>query len=477
MVQPSLEFFVLVFAMFKVGAVPVVVDPGMGYERMVQCHNQSKAEAFIGVPMAHVLRRFKYSKYFKNVKSLVTVGRRWLWGGFTMRQLQQISWEPYTPVQTRADETAAILFTTGSTGPAKGVVYTHGIFDSQVRHIQEHFGIGPDEVDLPTFPLFSLFDPALGMTAVIPDMDPRFPAKADPEKIIEAIVDQGVTNMFASPALLQRVGEYGIEEEIKLPSLKRVISAGAPVSPVNIEKFSFMLTGDAEIFTPYGATEAMPVLSIGSREILNETRKFSEKGYGMCVGRPLEGIDVRIIKISDESIEGWSDKLSVGDGEIGEITVKGDIITREYFEEPHHNALSKIRDGQDIWHRMGDLGWRDNKGRIWFCGRKSHRVITENGSLFTIPCEAIFNRHPSVARSALVGIGKAPRQKPVICIELKNEGRGVDKDALKHELLNIAAKNHMTEDIKTLLFHDKFPVDVRHNAKISREELAKWADS
>lgn len=474
MVKPSLEFFVLTFAMFKIGAVPVIVDPGMGRKRMLECLSQSKAEAFIGIPLAHALRRFSPGN-FKTVKTCITVGRRWFWGGYTLKQLQEVSWDTYTPVKTASDEIAAILFTTGSTGPAKGVVYTHGIFDAQVRHIQTTFNIGPDEVDLPTFPLFSLFDPALGMTAVIPDMDPTRPAMVDPEKIIEAIIDQGVTNMFASPALLNRVGAYGKAEEIKLPSVRRVISAGAPVSPANIEQFSYMLTGNAEIFTPYGATEAMPVLSMGSKEILGKTRKFSEKGYGMCVGRAIEGIDVRIIKISDEPIENWSEKLVVGDGEIGEITVKGDIVTTQYFERPQDESLAKIKQGNHIWHRMGDLGWRDNQGRIWFCGRKSHRVITENGSMFTIPCEAIFNRHPSVFRSALVGVGKPPEQKPVICIELKKGGRDINKDSLKQELLNLAAKNQMTEDIKTLKFHDGFPVDVRHNSKIFREQLAQWA--
>ncbi|MDM8538531.1 fatty acid CoA ligase family protein [Desulfobacterales bacterium HSG17] len=474
MVKPSLEFFVLTFAMFKTGAVPVIVDPGMGRKRMIECLNETKAEAFIGIPLAHALRRFSPGS-FKSVKTCVTIGRRWFWGGYTLKQLLSISWDNYTPAQTTSDETAAILFTTGSTGPAKGVVYTHGIFDAQVRHIQSSFNIGPDEVDLPTFPLFSLFDPALGMTAVIPDMDPTRPAMVDPEKIIEAIIDQGVTNMFASPALLNCVGAYGKAEEIKLPSMKRVISAGAPVTPANIEQFTNLLTGNAEIFTPYGATEAMPVLFIGSREILNETRKFSEKGYGMCVGRPVTGISVRIIKISDDPIETWSEKLTVGAGEIGEIAVKGDIVTTQYHDRPKEESLSKIKTGKEIWHRMGDLGWRDNKGRIWFCGRKSHRVITENGSMFTIPCEAIFNRHPSVFRSALVGVGAPPRQKPVICIELTKGGKEVDKDALKQELLNLAAKNQMTEDIKTLLFHDGFPVDVRHNSKIFREQLAEWA--
>ncbi|QTA92811.1 fatty acid CoA ligase family protein [Desulfonema magnum] len=474
MVRPCLEFFALTFALFKIGAIPVVVDPGMGIRRMVRCLRESRPEAFIGIPLAHVIRKI-YPGFFKTIKTWVTVGRRWFWGGFTLENIRQTLWETYPAAPTRQDETAAILFTTGSTGPAKGVVYTHGMFDTQVRRLKSHFGIAEGEIDLPTFPLFALFDPALGMTAVIPDMDPTKPAQVNPEKIIEAILNQGVTNMFASPALLNRVGSYGKEMGIKLPCLRRIVSAGAPVSPENIEQFSSMLSEGTEIHTPYGATEAMPIISIGSNEILSSTRKFTDQGYGMCVGRPLEETEVRIIRITDDPIEEWSDDLVVERGDTGEITVKSGLVSRHYFDRPKADSLAKIRDGNDVWHRMGDLAWEDNKGRIWFCGRKGHRVVTENGTLFTIPCEAVFNNHDAVLRSALVGVGDPPEQKPIICIELKNGGKNIDKHALKKELLNLAARNPMTEEIKTILFHKGFPVDIRHNSKIFREKLAKWA--
>ncbi len=474
MVRPSLEFFALTFALFKVGAVPVMVDPGMGVRRMLGCLRESKAQALIGIEPAHVLRTL-CRNYFKGVQTAVTVGRKWFWGGLSLHDIRALPWQPFKIADTRRDELAAILFTTGSTGPAKGVIYTHGIFDAQVRLIKNQFGISPDEIDLPTFPLFALFDPALGMTAVIPDMDPTKPAKVNPQRIVEAVVNHGVTNMFASPALLNRVGRYGKAKGIKLPSLKRVISAGAPAAPSNIARFSAMLTDEGEVHTGYGATEAMPVSSFGSREILDETAQLSEKGFGMCVGRPVQGIDVQIIQITDDPIENWSQVRLVGEGDIGEIAVRGEIVTRGYFERPRHDALSKIRDDQCIWHRMGDLGWRDAKGRLWFCGRKSHRVITADRTLFTIPCEAVFNNHPSVFRSALVGLGDPPRQQPVICIELEAESRNDDKEVLIRELLELAQGNALTQKVDTFLFHPSFPVDIRHNSKIFREKLATWA--
>ncbi len=476
MVRPSLEFFALTFALFKCGAIPVVVDPGMGIKRMLNCLSESKATAFIGLPLAHAIRICAPS-YFKSLSTSITVGKRWFWRGPRLRDVRHTPWKPFPMAKTQKDETAAILFTTGSTGPAKGVVYTHGIFDAQVRQIKNRFDIKPGEIDLPTFPLFALFDPALGMTAVIPDMDPTKPARVNPERIIELILNHGVDNMFASPALLNRVGRYGETLNIKLPTLKRVISAGAPALPDNLERFSQMLEPETEIFPGYGATEAMPVSVMGSHEILGKTRQLSEQGYGICVGRVLPGLKVCIIQISDEPISQWSDDLVVPDGEIGEITVKGDLVTRQYFQRKREDLLSKIEESTSVWHRMGDLGWMDTEGRLWFCGRKSHRVITETQTLFTIPCEAIFNRHPQVFRSALVGIRPRPKQKPIICIELEKTHKKKNKKKITEELLELAKDSVLTQEIDTILYHKSFPVDIRHNSKIFREKLKIWAQA
>ena len=474
MVKPGIEFFVLVFAMFKCGAVPVVVDPGMGLRRMIECLASTEPEAFIGIPLAHVVR-VGFPKYFRSIRTHVTVGPKLFWGGAALEKLYVRPWQAYEMAATSRDETAAILFTTGSTGPAKGVVYTHGNFDAQIRQIQTHFDIAEDEIDLPTFPLFALFDPALGMTAVIPDMDPRKPAQVNPENIIAPILNHGVTNMFASPALLNRVGAFGKKRGVRLPSLRRVVSAGAPVAPANIEQFSSMLTNTSEIHTPYGATEAVPIISMGSHEILAETRALSEQGYGMCVGRPIGHTDVRIIRITDDPIASWSDDLPVRDGDIGEIIVRGDLVTQQYYRNENADALAKIADDHTFWHRMGDLGWRDSKNRVWFCGRKNHRVSTAGGDMFAIPCEAIFNNHPGVLRSALVGIGPRPRQLPVICIERNPEGRRMARKQLSDELLELAGASPLTRSIRHILFHNRFPVDIRHNSKIFREQLAVWA--
>ena len=474
MVTPGLEFFILIFALFKIGAVPIVVDPGMGIKRMLLCLAKTRPEAFIGIEKAHILRKLK-PDFFKTVKTWVTVGKKWFWGGYTLDELRHKKNKPFICANTKKHETAAILFTTGSTGPAKGVIYTHGTFHAQIIQIKKHFNIKPDEIDLPTFPLFALFDPALGMTAIIPDMDPTKPAKANPKKIIEAIENHGVTNMFASPALLNKLGKYGKKNNIKLLSLKRVVSAGAPVSPSNIEQFSSMLINKAQVHTPYGATEAVPVISIASKEILKETRTLSEQGFGICIGYPICETLVKIIKITDEPIKKWSHDFVLNDNEVGEITVQASVVTKGYFENPRADMLSKIKDKDNqIWHRMGDLGWKDKKGRIWFCGRKNHRVITKKETLFTIPCEAIFNNHEKVFKSALVGVGPKNMQIPIICLEPNVKIK--KKKEFFHEIQELAFLNNLTKNITHFLIHKSFPVDIRHNSKIFREKLAIWAE-
>lgn len=477
MVPPGPDLFALTFALFKAGAIPVLIDPGLGIRNLKACLAEAEPQAFIGIPKAHIARiLFGWGK--KTLRTHVTVGQRLFWRGITLADLLQHEEEntSFSPAPTDRDDTAAILFTSGSTGPPKGAVYSHGNFSAQVEALREIYDIKPGEIDLPTFPLFALFAPALGMTAVIPEMDFTRPGSVDPQKIISAITTYGATTMFGSPALINRVGRYGADHGIKLPTLKRVISAGAPVPAVVLERFTKMLPPDAEIFTPYGATEALPVCSIGSNEILTETRAVTDAGGGVCIGRPVPGIRLEVIEISDDPIPLWKDSLRVPPGKIGEIVVQGEQVTRGYFSRPEANRLSKIADpAGGFLHRMGDLGGTDDKGRIWFCGRKSHRVETPDGPLFTIPVEGVFNTHPMVFRTALVGIGKMGEQRPVLCVELE-KGATVNKDQIVKELHDIAKAHVHTLGISTFLFHPAFPVDIRHNAKIFREKLAIWAE-
>ena len=476
MVPPGLDLFSLAFALFRVRAVPVLVDPGIGLKHLKACLGNAEPEAFVGVSKAHAARvLLGWAR--ATVRRKITVGRRLFWRGSTLDQIEELGSDADAEAvaNTGADDVAAIVFTSGSTGPPKGVVYRHSNFMAQVHAIRDAYGIEPGEVNLPTFPLFALFDPALGMTTVVPDMDPTRPARVDPQKIIGPIREHGVSIMFGSPALLDTVGRYGAEHGVKLDSVRCVISAGAPVPPKVIERFQGLLRNGAAIHTPYGATESLPVATATSHEILADTRHETDRGAGTCVGHPVPSIDAAVIAIDDSPIDQWDDGLEVNTGEIGEIVVKGPQVTREYFNAVNHTALAKIADGDAVRHRMGDLGYFDEQGRLWFCGRKSQRVEIDSGTLFTVPCESVFNTHPEVFRTALVGVGEAGAELPVICVELEPGVGRSRHEGIRSELLVLGAGFEHTKSIRTVLFHHAFPVDIRHNAKIGRGALAAWA--
>lgn len=476
MVRPGPAFFALMFGLFKGGFVPVLVDPGIDKRALRECLGEADPAAFIGIPVAHLARGVL--GWCPSARFRVTIGRRWFWGGPTLDQVRSaghaaLERGALLPT-TQTGDLAAILFTSGSTGVPKGVEYRHAEFLAQVDLIRNAFGIRAGETDLATFPPFALFDPGLGMTSVIPDMDPTRPARAKPEVLLDTIARFGVTTMFGSPALLDTLTRHADTNARRAPTLRRVLSAGAPVRPDIVERCYRMLPDGAELWTPYGATECLPVAVVEGREVL-AARASTESGAGILVGRPVAPNRVRVIRISDEPIADWSDDLIVPTGSIGEITVEGPTATKAYFRREQATRLAKIREGEAIVHRMGDLGCFDTDGRLWYLGRKSHRVVTTAGTLYTESVEGVFNAHPEVRRSALVGIGPRGTQRPVVCIELE---AGVPKrewPRIEGELRALRARAECTRALDTFLRHDGFPVDIRHNAKIGREKLAIWA--
>ncbi|MGJ8652688.1 MAG: fatty acid CoA ligase family protein [Opitutaceae bacterium] len=466
MVKPGLDLIRIVFALFKVGAVPIVIDPGMGLSKFLKCVRHSKPTAVIGIPLAIAVSRV-FRGSFRGVSVKQSVGRR-----FASKLKAFEGRGSFPVVESSVDELAAILFTSGSTGPAKGVCYAHGMFMAQVEAIRQQYGIEPGEVDLPMLPVFALFNPALGMCTVVPEMNPSRPATVDPAKIVRAIQQNRVTNSFGSPALWTKIARYCESQSITLPSVRRILMAGAPVPPALMQQMQSILP-NGEIHTPYGATEALPVSSISATEVLSDAVERTLLGEGTCVGAPLPDVAVRVIETVDGPIADISMVKDCAIGDIGELIAKGPSVTRGYDQLPEADAGSKIHDGEGHWHRMGDMGWLDEQGRLWFCGRKAERVMSPDGPMYTDCCEAIINQHPQVFRSALIDCGAGI---PAVVIEPEAEAfpkSASERVEFETSVLELAQSSPITKSIKQVFFERKFPVDVRHNAKIHRLSLAR----
>ncbi len=503
MVKQGLPLIASAFALFKLGAVPIIIDPGMGLRNFLRCVERSRPRALVGIPLAQLVSRV-FGRPFSTVAARVTAS-----SSLTARlttSIPPLSVLGSQLAQSAPTDLAAVLFTSGSTGAPKGVCYEHGMFDAQIRLIRDTYAIEPGEVDLPMLPIFALFNPALGMTTIVPEIDPRRPATVDPRKIVQAITQENVTNSFGSPTLWRKIGDHCIAHQITLPSLRRVLCAGAPV-PETLWQSSRTWMPRGGLHSPYGATEALPVTTISSDEIAAlSVASVSSSAFGSCVGRPIAGNQLKIITIVDQPIESLDDIRELPNGEIGEIIVAGPTVTRTYDAAPEATSLAKIEmpnakcqaparpvgasDTSEnwsvefgvsaprgtVWHRMGDCGYLDPQGRLWFCGRKVERVETAQGTLFTEPCEQAFRCHPHVTRCALIGLGKPGQQRPAIVVEA-GPGNSNTYPGFARELRALALRQPHTAGITLFYFHPKFPVDVRHNAKIHRLALAHWAIS
>jgi acyl-CoA synthetase (AMP-forming)/AMP-acid ligase II len=468
MVRQGLPLIAAAFALFKLGAVPVIIDPGMGRRNFLACVARSRPRVLLGIPLAQL-----FSRVFRAAFSTVEV-RVWVSGSATARlgrepQIQDASSEI---AASAATDLAAILFTSGSTGAPKGVCYEHGMFDAQVRLVRETYGIEPGEVDLPMLPIFALFNPALGMTAIVPELDPSRPATFDPSRIVQAIQQEGVTNSFGSPTLWRKIFDHCLAHGITLPSLRRVLCAGAAV-PASLWADARRVLPNGTLHSPYGATEVLPVATVAASEVP------AMSVAGSLIGRPLAENRVKVIAWHDGPIATLAAARELPAGEVGEIIVTGPTVTRAYDQLPEATALAKIPQTPDpgpqtpIWHRMGDAGYRDEAGDLWFCGRMAERVVTPDGMLYTEPCEQVFRAHPRVARCALIGWGERGYQQPALVVQ--PAGGAGDEATLAAELRALAKAHPHTAGIRRFFFHPSFPVDVRHNAKIHRLTLARWA--
>jgi len=479
MAPPSYQACVMGAALTRVGAMLIWIDPSVGYRNVAERLGRVEPEAFVGLPIVHV-GRLVFGWGSRLLRKLIVLNGVFP-GARTIASLRRTApKEPSSPSVTR-DDAATILYTTGSTGPAKPAVYLHRNFCNVYRTAQYSWRFHADDtlpVDLAAFPAFLFIALSAGGTVVVPPIDfvRQGPADVDPQAIIEVINDCGVRSFFASPALLERMANHATAKRLTMPSLIRVIGGGAPLFAPLMRSLLPVMGEDAEVWSNYGATEALPSTEIGAAEVLASTAQGTDEGLGICVGRPFPGITARVVRLSDEPIDSLEDLEELPRGEVGELIVQGPNISPHYYQDELSTRKNKIVDAAGgVWHRLGDAGHMDAEGRLWVAGRLGQRVQTSEGPLFPLHIEPIFDAHPLVYRSGLVASGAAKRAHPVICVEPTRTLSASERDQLHDELLAMAATHLSTRAVKDLLFSAGLPVDPRHNAKIERNSLAKWA--
>ncbi|MGC4059626.1 MAG: fatty acid CoA ligase family protein [Aquabacterium sp.] len=486
LVRPGLDLPAIVFALFKLGAVPVIIDPAMGFKRLLACIKQVAPQALIALPLVHAMRPLM-GDALGSVEWFISTGMALRPGTHrlsTLRQKGERAHQHASAAQmaaTLGSDLAAIFFTSGSTGTPKGVEALHGTLAAQIAHMgamDTQDTQDAQDIGLAAFPVATLIAPCLGQTSVIPDMGSLHPGRCKPANLVQSIEDFGITSGFASPIVWERLSRHCVEHGRPLPSIRRAFSGGAPIPSKMVTRLGTLLP-NGSMHTPYGATEVSPISTIEAREIAHETARLASLGRGVCVGRVVPGLSVQIIDIQDHALPHWRDAQPMARGDIGEIVVRGALVSPRYHNDPANTALSKIAadDGDPrhpVWHRTGDAGYFDTQGRLWFCGRIQHIVHAQGQRYFSVPAEEILNAETEVWRSALVGVQVDGRTELAIVVEFYPEYKGSISLTRLH-----AFKSRLDElgfPVRHLLPYPRaFPVDKRHNSKIERPVLAAWA--
>lgn len=446
LVPPSIDLIALVYACWRIGAVTVIADRGLGIKGLGRAVKSSRVQHVVGVRAAIVAARtlrWAARATFIDLKSLQN--------SMQLEGLSQLALAE--PV---ANDLAAILFTSGATGPAKGVRYTHGQLGAQRDILQAVYNITDTDSFVAAFAPFALFGPALGITTGLADMDVTSPATLTAQALDDACRATEATMVFASPAALANVFKTSTTNLPSLKQVRLVMSAGAPV-PIETLRQMKRLCPQAELHTPYGMTEVLPVadLSLQQREAVGE-------GSGVCVGQPVSGCLVKVV-----ATDGGTTALS--SGSCGEVVVSAPWMSLGY------NGLwltqQKARFASDglTWHRTGDVGHLDSDGNLWIEGRVVHMIHTAHGSITPVPLEVLCEKVPHVKRAAAVGIGDKGVQQLVIVLE-------TDQAREDNALAPMAAqvREALTGfDVVAIWETKKLPVDIRHNSKIDRTALAQ----
>jgi acyl-coenzyme A synthetase/AMP-(fatty) acid ligase len=438
LVSPSIDLIAVVYACWRIGAVAVIADRGLGLRGLKSAIRASRVKHVIGPVKAIVAARILHWAPRASMIRLSTLS-----GSPVISKLEYVS-----APEPHADDPAAVLFTSGATGPAKGVRYTHRQLYAQRDALQKTYNIIPTDTFVAAFAPFALYGPALGIATGLADMDVTSPGTLTATALDDACRRVGATMVFASPAALANVVRTASADAVHLGRVRLVMSAGAPVPIKTLQEVS-RLCPQAELHTPYGMTEVLPVADVSLTDLIR-----IGPGHGVCVGKPVSGCDVRI------------------DHETSELLVSAPWMSAGYDSLwlTQHNARPVLNvDSQTAtWHRTGDVGHIDSEGNVWIEGRLVHVIHTSRGPIAPVPLEIAIEALPNVVRVAAVGVGPVDVQQIVIVIETNNSDGPADAD-LTHAVRTALSPLL----IASVWVTKKLPVDIRHNSKIDRTAVSK----
>ncbi|WP_328347506.1 AMP-binding protein [Streptomyces violaceus] len=443
------------YALVLLGAVPVLIEPRAEVGR---CLQDIAPDVFIGEPLAHLGRRaLGWGR--PHVRIALVTGSAPLPAG--RRLVTRTPAGGTSPPQVRepdGDEPALIAFTSGSTGRPKGAEYRHSTLAGQLDALATLMDPRPDDVLLAGFLPVALLGPLLGLATVAPAVNHLAPARTPPQEVVGPLREHRASIVLASPAVLTLIARHCARHDLTLPSVRQILSFGAPLRVGLADALRKAVPDDAEILSVYGATECLPVSAIGDHD-LRASRTAPPAGHaGTCLGRPLPGIRARILDVDATGL--------------GEIAVTGPTVSPAYHARPDADARTKSDTDHGVLHRTGDLGRLDDEDRLWFLGRKAHLITGTGFTLTTEDVEAAADTAPGIRRTALVGVGTAVCQLPVLCVEpMPSTPRPRALEAVRAVL-----KDHPDgHRVGAVLIRTAFPTDPRHNSKIDRMRLAGWA--
>jgi acyl-CoA synthetase (AMP-forming)/AMP-acid ligase II len=459
----SAELYAALLALFRLGLVAMFLDPSAGRAHIERCCALHQPRALIAAWKAHLLRLFVPALRRIPVKFVIGFP---MFGAVRWSSAERL--EPLADVHECPPDTPALLtFTSGSTGQPKAAVRTHGFLLAQHRALSASLDLTAGDIDLATLPIVALANLGSGVTSLIPDADLRYPGAISPAPVVAQVLAHRATSSVASPAFFECLVRHCAPRGVTLPSLTKLFTGGAPVFPRLLEQMQ-ALAPNAEVVALYGSTEAEPIAHVSRREMGAADSEAMLQGKGLLAGAPVPEIRLRILRdqwgkpVGPYSADEFAAQCCRA-GEPGEIVVSGAHVLPGYLHG-QGDEETKFRVDGTVWHRTGDAGYLDERGRLWLLGRCVARIRDQRGEIYPFAVEAAVYQGPDVRRAALV----AHRGKRVLALE-RFEGQGaIDVGALRQAL----AWAHLDE----VRLCRRIPVDSRHNAKIDYPALYQLLD-